>query len=125
MRGKIVGNRYYLEGREVTHDEFWAAFPEPASGGRAGDSFVGWKPLASDALAVHGAQVKEATEDSAKKGVPTEFLKDGRPVFRSREHRKKYMQAYGFFDRSAGYGDAADGMTKRDVPDRPDLSKQY
>lgn len=62
-------------------------------------------PLLSDALAVHPSQVKEAYEDSVKKGVPTEFLADGRAVLRSREHRRKYLKAYGFYDKDGGYGD--------------------
>jgi hypothetical protein len=107
---------YEVMGQLLTEQEFDEQFtPRP----RAGDSFVAWKPLASDGLAVHPSQVKEATEDAKKKGVPTEFMPDGRPVFTSREQRKRYCQMYGFFDKSGGYGDAAPGSCKRDVPDRP------
>jgi hypothetical protein len=65
------------------------------------------KKVKSVALAVHPDQRGEATDDAAKRGVPTAFTDDGRPVFESREHRKKYMRAYGYYDRDAGYGDAA------------------
>lgn len=65
----------------------------------------GVKPKASDALAVHASQVEEAREDARKKGVPTDFLPDGRPVFTSRAHQKKYCRAYGFFNKDGGYGD--------------------
>lgn len=68
----------------------------------------------SVALAVHPSQVREAVEDAQKKGVPTDFTPDGRPVFRDRDHRKRYHQAYGFFDRDAGYGDAAPRLHKGD-----------
>jgi hypothetical protein len=108
---------FEVMGQLLTEQEFDAQFtPRP----RAGDSFVAWKPLASDALAVHPNQVKQATEDAKKKGVAVEFMPDGRPVFTSREQRKRYCQMYGFFDKAAGYGDAAAGSCKRDVPDRPD-----
>ncbi len=60
----------------------------------------------SVALAVHPSQIGEATADARAKGVPTDFAPDGSPILTDRDHRKRYMQAYGFFDRDAGYGDA-------------------
>lgn len=83
------------------------------------------KKRISTALAVHPKQVKEAMEHAKKMGVPTEFQPDGRPVFTSRQHRKEYMQRYGFYDRDGGYGDAHPGGTKRDIPDPPDLREMY
>ncbi len=62
-------------------------------------------PKASDAMAVHPRQVPEAIESAKKKGVPTEFLKDGRPLFTSRRHQAAYIRAYGFFNKDACYGD--------------------
>lgn len=99
---------FYLDNKEVTEAEFRAAFPDapltevkaPLRKGR------GW-PLISDALGVHCSQVAEATESAKAKGVPTEFTPAGQPIFTSREHRKQYCRAYGFFDRNGGYGDAA------------------
>jgi hypothetical protein len=70
-----------------------------------GESLVGWKPLRSEAMAVHPKQIKEAEESAKRKGVPTEFDTMGRPEFVSREHRKRYMRAYGFHDNDGGYGD--------------------
>jgi hypothetical protein len=122
MKGRIIGKRFYVENKEVTEAEFWEAFPPQPLG--SGAALFGWKPLVSDALAVHPRQVQEAIADAAKKGVPTEFQKDGRPILRSREHRKAYMKAYGFFDKAAGYGDAQPGSF-RDTPDKPDLAKEY
>lgn len=84
--------------------EFYAAQREAMS---APLSLVRNKRQKSVALAVHPSQVQEAIDDARKKGVPTDFTPDGRPVFESRSHRKKYMTAYRFFDRDAGYGDAA------------------
>jgi len=114
--------RFEVMGQLMTEEEFDRAFapeaPDPCS-------LIGWKPLVSDALAVHPKQVKEATDDAEKKGVPTEFRRDGRPIFRTREHRKRYMQKYGFFDKAGGYGDAQPGQTKRDIPPQPDPRTLY
>lgn len=63
------------------------------------------KPKASNALKVHPSQVQEAIENARQKGVPTDFTKDGRPLFTSRSHQKRYCKAYGYFNRDGGYGD--------------------
>lgn len=123
MVGKIVGKRFYIDGKQVSEKKFWKAFPPQSMTG--GQSLVGWKPLKSDGMAVHPSQIKEATEDALKKGVATEFTRDGRPILRTRQHRKDYMQAYGFFDKAGGYGDAQPGQTSREVPDRPDPGNLY
>jgi hypothetical protein len=102
MRGVIRGDRYFIDGKEVTKAVFDSHFPDKPIGPEA---LVGWKPIVSDALAVHPKQVQEATENAAAKGVPTEFLPDGRPVMRTRAHRKAYLKAYGFRDNDGGYGD--------------------
>ena len=112
MRGRIVyrtdGDHYFVDNREVTKEEFDILFPDAPSDestGEPGSSLCGWKPIVSDALAVHPRQVEEATLDAAKKGCPTEFLPDGRPILTSRSHRKQYLKSYGFHDRRGGYGD--------------------
>lgn len=120
-------DRFYLEGKcgsweECTREEYEAACPSQPIGD--GSGLIGWKPLASDALKVHPKQIAKAREDAEKKGVPTDFMPDGRPVFRSRQHRASYMKAYGFFDRNAGYGDAADGSFRGDRPDPVDPVKE-
>lgn len=94
-------------------DEFYKTlYHRTRKTGRAGGNRPWSRPLASDALAVHPKQVKEATDDAAKKGVPTDFDSLGRPLFRDRNHRKRYCQAYGFYDRDAGYSDAQKGQTR-------------
>ena len=106
IRGKAGEETYWIDGVQVSKDQFDLAFPDaPAGGGRAGDSFHGWKPIVSEALAVHPDQVEEAREHSKAMGVPTEFLPDGRPILTSRSHRKSYLRAYHFHDRDGGYGD--------------------
>lgn len=124
MTGKIKWTNgkpsYWIDGKQVSVKRFAKLFYKPVEGGQ-GESLIGWKPLASDALAVRPSQIKEAREDAIKKGVPTDFLADGRPVFRTRQHRANYLKAYGFFDKSAGYGDPTEGSSglRQREPDVP------
>lgn len=62
-------------------------------------------PMKSEAMAVHPDQIGEAVADAAKKGVPTEFDREGRPIWTSPGHRKRFCEAYGAYDRNGGYGD--------------------
>ncbi len=110
IKGKVGQETYWIDGRRVSKVTFDRAFPDKPIGD--GTGLFGWKPLASDGAAVHPNQVKEATEDARNKGVPTDFLPDGRPIFTSRTHRKNYLRAYGMFDRGAGYGDPAPNHNK-------------
>lgn len=108
MKGRIVyhhdGTRTCsIDGKEVTEAEWDAAFPPRPLGD--GSGLCSCPPNISDGMAVHPRQVGEAAEDARKKGVPTEFLPDGRPVFRSRAHQKAYIKAYGFYNKDGGYGD--------------------
>ncbi len=93
-------DRYLIDGKEVTREEYEEAFPDQPLGIFGTHHAAGW-PVISDSLAVHPNQVEEATEDAKKKGVPTEFLPDGRPVMRSKEHFTSYARRYGF--RHRGY----------------------
>ena len=108
MVGKIKGEgaktTYWIDGVQVTKARFNKAF-QPVRVETGPTSLVGWKPILSDALAVHPLDVEEAVEDAKRKGVPTEFLPDGRPILASRGHRKAYLKAYGFHDKDGGYGD--------------------
>jgi len=64
----------------------------------------GW-PLASEAMAVHPDQIPEAREHDRRHGVPTDYDRLGRPIFTSREHRKRYARSYGWRDYDGGDGD--------------------
>ena len=66
---------------------------------------AGTWPMYSDACGVHESQIGEAYAASVRKGVPTEFDSIGRAIFRDKGHRKRYCEAYGYFDRNAGFGD--------------------
>jgi hypothetical protein len=116
MKGRIIfgengqPDRFILDKKEVTEAEFREQFPYKPIGD--GTGLCGFSPITSDALSVHPKQVKEAMEDAAKKGVPTDFLPDGRPILRTRQHRAEYLKAYGYYDRDAGYSDPAPGSYK-------------
>jgi hypothetical protein len=64
------------------------------------------KPIESLSLAVRPNQVKKARKLAEAKGVPTEFSKDGSPIFRSRQHRAAYCRAMNAIDLQGGYSDA-------------------
>lgn len=64
----------------------------------------GW-PLVSEAMACHPSQIPQCMEFDHKMGISANYTKDGRPIFRDRAHRKRYCEAYGFFDKNGGYGD--------------------
>jgi len=62
-------------------------------------------PMASDAAGVGVGQAMEAMKHAASIGIPTQFDNEGRAIFTSPGHRKKYCEAIGMFDRNAGYSD--------------------
>ena len=73
-------------------------------GGSCHSTGKGW-PMLSDAMAVHPDQIQETREHAARHGVPTDFVPDGRPILLSRNHRKRYGELIGQYDRNGGYGD--------------------
>lgn len=64
-------------------------------------------PMESIAAGVSPDQVPEFVQFDKQKGVPTQYSRDGNPIFRDRKHRRDYLRAHGIFDRNAGYGDPA------------------
>lgn len=112
MKDRIVidknGTRYILDGREVTEDEYRKVYPAPELGTGAfmdSVSCSAW-PMLSDGMAVHPLQIEEARKSAEAKGVPTDFNpEDGRAIFRDRDHRRRYLKAYGVHDNHGGYGD--------------------
>ena len=104
------GVRYRLNGKEVSREEFFAS--KKGMDGILRDKSVacfqstGW-PKKSWALGVHPSQIKEAMEECAKAGVPTNFAPDGDALLESRGHRKKYCETFGVSDFDAGHSDAA------------------
>lgn len=63
-------------------------------------------PMESDAAGVNPVQIPEAMAYAEKMGVPTNYNPEtGAPIFTGREHRKKFCEISGLYDRSGGYGD--------------------
>ena len=116
MRASVVykanGDKtYVIDGEEVSRTEYESRVPHKlkdvfASRKAADGHRPACWPMASDAAGVNPDQIKEAMEGARKAGVPTEFNRDGQAIFTSREHRKRYCKALGFYDRSGTYGDA-------------------
>ena len=123
MKGVIKGSgektTYWVDGTQVDKATFDAAFPDKPIGD--GSGLIGWKPLHCEALAVHPDQRVEAMESATRKGVPTYFDEEGRPVFNCRSHYKNYLDKYGFFHKSAGYGDQAPKFPKAPEPEWADV----
>lgn len=106
-----MGVIYRINGKTVTREEFLQGpnrLKECLRKRRApgGNSPSCW-PQHSDTLAVHPEQIAEYREYDAARGVPTNYDAQGRPIFESRGHRKRYYAAHNAFDGSAGYGDQA------------------
>ena len=62
-------------------------------------------PMLSEAMGVHPSQIPEMRRQAKHRGVPTDFTPDGRVILRNRAHRKKFGEAFRFFDKDGGYGD--------------------
>ncbi len=62
-------------------------------------------PFASYAAGVHPKQVPEMMAFDKKHEVPTDYTEDGDPLFTGPNHRRKYCEAHGLFDRNAGLSD--------------------
>jgi hypothetical protein len=60
-------------------------------------------PLKCDASGVHPKQIKSTMAKAKQLGVPTEFTRDGRTIFRDPSHRRRYLKAMKFYDRAAYY----------------------
>jgi len=76
----------------------------PAEHGGNRDTPGNW-PMESYAAGGHPDDAKANEKIARDKGVPTHFSKDGDPIFTSRSHRKKFLQAHELIDRNAGYSD--------------------
>jgi hypothetical protein len=104
MKIRIVGEppRYYIDGVQLTEAEFRERAPDnTGQGPLLVEGYV--KPWLGDSVAVDPTQIKEAMESARAKGVPTEFAPDGRIKWQSRDHQKRYCQAYGFYNKDENW----------------------
>lgn len=63
-------------------------------------------PQYSEAFGCLPSQVEEFTKDCAENGIPTEYTRDGRAIFRDRDHRRQFYQWQGKHDKNGMYRDA-------------------
>lgn len=67
-------------------------------------SSKGW-PMTSYAAGVYPDQINEARATDERLGVPCDFTPDGDRIFTDRAHRRNWLRAHNWVDRSGGYGD--------------------
>ena len=92
--------RYFVCGEEVSEARYFGRRVKAKAVVGTGN----WKnPIASDAAGVSTTQIPEAIELSKKLGVPTDYSALGQPIFVSSAHRRKYLKAFGYTDRSSYY----------------------
>lgn len=96
---------YFLDGVEVTKDEYDKKFPDKPLGVPLIASPAIWQGFESLALAVHPDQVAEATKRNQRHGCSVTYKEDGTAVIPDRAERKKVMKLDGLHDREGGYGD--------------------
>lgn len=114
MTGKIVGNRYYVDGREVTEEVFWFTFPNRLNDSQDGPCSLSSVPeMHSEALGLNATQVETAMADAKRLGVPTDFDSYGRPIFTSRDHQRRYCQAYGFINHDENWSGRNEDIIKQ------------
>ena len=95
---RVKDNRIVLDdGRDASYD--WS-----------GHSFVSTVPanypMVSTACGVHPDQVKEHMDYLRAAGCgQVDHTKDGDPIFRDKNQRKKAIEALGMYDRNGGYSD--------------------
>ena len=92
---KKDGAHYFLDMAEVSEKEYRQRHPVlSGSGIFATASPKGW-PYTSTSQGCHPKDRKKFMEHFAKMGVPTEFDKDGRAIFTSRQHQRQYCEVTG------------------------------
>lgn len=67
-------------------------------------SSAAW-PMVSEAAGVAPNQIADARRADEMAGVPCDFTPDGGRIFRDRGHRRDWLRANGWWDKSGGYGD--------------------
>jgi len=58
-------------------------------------------PMECVASGVHVLQSDELREHFRKSGVPTEVSRDGNPIYRNAQHRRRALKSRGMVDRSS------------------------
>lgn len=94
---------YFIDNLEVDEPTYRERHPLPKGGGIVNAPASGAYPYAADSLAVHSSQVEEARAASVAIGVPTNFTPDGKIIWESRDHQRRYCQATGYVNRDENW----------------------
>ena len=104
MSDELPLGTFRVNGKPVTLEEFRKNSRGLEDGTPMAPATSGW-PVYSDGAGVHPDQIQDARSAAEQRGVPTDFLPDGRAIFRDRAHRGRYLKAFGLYDRNGAYGD--------------------
>lgn len=97
---------FRINGKPVTEEEFCSRRPADLDSGSPMTSPPGVWPQKCDTAGVNPNDIPEAMAEAKARGVPTDFDPEtGQIIFRDRAHRKKYCEAFAYFDKDGGYGD--------------------
>jgi hypothetical protein len=109
---------YFIQHKEVTEEEYRAIYPDLNPTGKIGmfatASSKAW-PYTSTSIGCHPSDRKKFMKAMAAKGVPTEFNHEGRAIFTSRDHQRRYCQANGLVN----YDETWSGKGPVDPPPPP------
>ncbi len=56
-------------------------------------------PLTSDAAGIHPEDIPKFRDLDRQHGVPTEYTRDGSPIFTSKSHRDRYLRLHKLHDK--------------------------
>jgi hypothetical protein len=106
---KVKGkDAYFLDGKQVSKKVFDrkmnASIPKDRRGIAPGGRKKRWRnwPMVSDAMAVHFKQLPLARKlDKARGAPPTEYTKQGQPIWTSEAHKRAFIKAHGVHDNNS------------------------
>jgi hypothetical protein len=106
---KSVGHgektRYYIDGVQVSREEFDQALPDQPLEAAPGGHLPSCWPQVMESLGVHPSQVAQANERNRKAGVNVTYDRDGNAVVPDRNERRKLIRLERCHDKDGGYGD--------------------
>lgn len=123
-----TGKHYFIQHKEVTREEYEAVHPSLNPKGLIGmfatASKKAW-PYTSTSVGCHPSDRKKFMEQMAKLGVPTLFDREGRAVFTSREHQRRFCQATGRVNYDETWSDKGPVEPPPPPKKRPKMGKPY
>ena len=121
---KKDGTHYFLDAKEVSEKQYRARHPLPQGEGVfMTSSKSGW-PYVSNSEGCHPVDRQAFMDAAAKAGVPTVFNEQGKAVFTSREHQKRYCKAFGKANFDENWSGGGDKRPPKPPKKRPKMGKQ-